>query len=63
MKRKGCLIVVSGASGTGKGTVCAALLKKRTSLRYSISATTRNPRNGEQDGIQYFSIATRVLRE
>lgn len=54
MKRKGCLIVVSGASGTGKGTVCAALLKKRTSLRYSISATTRNPRNGEQDGVQYF---------
>lgn len=54
MKRKGCLIVVSGASGTGKGTVCAALLKKRTSLRYSISATTRNPRKGEQDGVQYF---------
>lgn len=54
MKRKGCLIVVSGASGTGKGTVCAELLKRRTSLRYSISATTRNPRNGEQDGVQYF---------
>lgn len=54
MKRKGCLIVVSGASGTGKGTVCAQLLKKRPSLRYSISATTRNPRNGEQDGVQYY---------
>lgn len=54
MKRKGCLIVVSGASGTGKGTVCAELLKKRSSLRYSISATTRNPRNGEKNGVQYF---------
>ena len=54
MKRKGCLIVVSGASGTGKGTVCAQLLKKRPSLRYSISATTRKPRNGEQDGVQYY---------
>lgn len=54
MKRKGCLIVVSGASGTGKGTVCAELLKKRPSLRYSISATTRNPRNGEKNGVQYF---------
>ena len=54
MKRKGCLIVVSGASGTGKGTVCAQLLKKRPSLMYSISATTRNPRNGEQDGVQYY---------
>ncbi len=54
MKRKGCLIVVSGASGTGKGTVCAQLMKKRPSLRYSISATTRNPRNGEQDGVQYY---------
>lgn len=54
MKRKGCLIVVSGASGTGKGTVCTELLKKRSSLRYSISATTRNPRNGEKNGVQYF---------
>jgi len=51
---KGLLIVLSGPSGTGKGTVCKALLKKRKDLVLSISCTTRAPRAGEKDGISYF---------
>ncbi|MDQ0253778.1 guanylate kinase [Evansella vedderi] len=55
MKRdKGLLIVLSGPSGVGKGTVCGALRKHDTHIRYSVSATTRNPREGEIDGVNYF---------
>lgn len=52
--KKGLLIVVSGASGTGKGTVCSALLEALPDLAYSISATTRQPRKGEVDGQNYY---------
>jgi len=51
---KGLLIVLSGPSGVGKGTVCAALRSKTKNLVYSVSATTRKPREGEVDGINYF---------
>jgi guanylate kinase len=51
---KGILIVLSGPSGVGKGTVCAALRQTATDLVYSVSATTRQPRQGEQDGVNYF---------
>ena len=51
---KGLLIVLSGPSGTGKGTVCKALLKKRTDILLSVSCTTRAPRPGEIDGKSYF---------
>ncbi len=51
---KGLLIVLSGPSGTGKGTVCKALLKKRKDISLSISCTTRLPRQGETDGVSYF---------
>ena len=53
---KGLLIVVSGASGTGKGTVCTELLAKTPALAYSISATTRQPRAGEVDGKTYYFL-------
>ena len=51
---KGLLIVLSGPSGVGKGTVCAALRRKMPGLVYSVSATTRAPRSGEQEGVNYF---------
>lgn len=49
----GLLIVMSGPSGTGKGTVCAELLKKENDLFLSISTTSRNIRAGETDGVTY----------
>ncbi len=51
---KGLLIVLSGPSGTGKGTVCKALLNKRKDISLSVSCTTRTPRAGEIDGVSYF---------
>ena len=52
--KKGLLIVISGASGTGKGTVCKELLTREPSIAYSVSATSRAPREGEQDGHEYY---------
>ncbi|MFC3344267.1 guanylate kinase [Paenibacillus abyssi] len=52
--RRGLLIVLSGPSGVGKGTVCSVLRQKMPELIYSVSATTRQPRQGEMDGINYF---------
>lgn len=54
---KGLLIVVSGASGTGKGTVCKKILSDMPKIFYSISATTRQPRHDEIDGVEYFFIS------
>lgn len=54
--KKGLLIVVSGPSGTGKGTVCAELLEATPELDYSISATTRAMREGEKDGVNYYFL-------
>ncbi|MEK3730986.1 MULTISPECIES: guanylate kinase [Paenibacillus] len=51
---KGLLIVLSGPSGVGKGTVCTALRSQVPDLVYSVSATTRSPRAGEVDGVNYF---------
>ncbi|RYM07227.1 guanylate kinase [Sporolactobacillus sp. THM7-7] len=53
-KEKGLLVVLSGPSGVGKGTVCKALRSRRSALQYSISVTTRKPRQGEIDGVHYF---------
>ena len=54
---KGLLIVISGASGTGKGTVCKKILEDLPSVAYSISATTRKPRDGEVDGREYYFLS------
>ena len=51
---KGVLTVVSGFSGSGKGTIMKALLKKYDNYALSISATTRSPRDGERKGREYF---------
>jgi len=51
---QGILIVLSGPSGVGKGTVCSALRKLNPEIVYSVSATTRSPRQGESEGVNYF---------
>lgn len=56
LNRKGILLVVSGPSGAGKGTICKALLNKNDQIKLSVSATTRKPRNGEVHGVNYFFI-------
>ena len=53
---KGLLIVISGPAGSGKGTVCSHLLKTGD-FAFSVSATTRAPRPGEQNGINYHFIS------
>ncbi len=53
-KNHGLLIVISGPSGAGKGTLCQELLRQMPDLRYSVSSTTRCPRPGEVDGIHYY---------
>ena len=52
----GKMIVISGPSGVGKGTVLGIAMDKRSDLRFSVSATTRAPRPSEQDGIHYYFI-------
>ena len=54
MMKKGLLIVISGFSGAGKGTVVRELLGKYDEYALSVSMTTRQPRPGEQDGVEYF---------
>lgn len=52
--RKGMLVVISGPSGVGKGTICREMLKRYGDIEYSVSATTRQPRVGEVHGRDYF---------
>jgi len=53
---RGVLIVISGPSGAGKGTICKALLEKHKDLYLSVSATTRSPRDGEVEGVNYYFL-------
>lgn len=52
--RKGLLLVLSGPSGVGKGTVGESLMARNPNIRFSVSCTTRAPRPGEVDGLHYF---------
>ena len=54
MKSKGVLLVISGFAGTGKGTLVKALLDRYDNYALSVSATTRQPREGEREGVHYF---------
>ncbi len=57
MKRKGILIVVSGFSGAGKGTLMKKLVQEYDNYALSISMTTRAPREGEEDGREYYFVS------
>lgn len=52
--RNGLLLVISGPSGVGKGTICDGILDRSPNARLSISATTRPMRQNEIDGVDYF---------
>ena len=54
--KKGKLVVISGASGVGKGTVLGIMMKKRDDLKFSVSATTRAPRPSEEHGVHYYFV-------
>lgn len=53
---EGKLVVISGASGVGKGTVLKRMMEKRPDLSFSVSATTRAPRPDEEDGKHYYFV-------
>ena len=61
--KKGELIVISGFSGVGKGTVIGALRSANPEYRFSVSATTRAPRPGEMDGREYFFISREAFEK
>lgn len=63
MNEHGLLVVVSGFSGAGKGTIMKELLKRYSNYALSISATTRNPRQGEVDGREYFFVTEEHFKE
>ncbi|MGN0983488.1 MAG: guanylate kinase [Gemmiger sp.] len=63
MKGEKYLFVVSGPSGTGKDTVVARLLKLHPEIQHTVSATTRSPREGEKDGINYHFMSVQEFEQ
>lgn len=63
MNNNGMLVVFSAPSGCGKDTVFHELLKRRGDVVESVSATTRAPRNGEIDGVNYFFVSEDKFKE
>ena len=61
--KKGKLVVISGASGVGKGTVLGIMMNKREDLKFSVSATTRAPRPSETDGVHYYFVTKEEFEE
>ena len=59
----GKLFVISGASGVGKSTVLQRVIQEGENLFFSVSATTRKPRPGEQDGVNYFFVSKDTFRK
>ena len=60
---KGTLVVISGFSGAGKGTVLSQVLARRPDLYFSVSFTTRPPREGEKDGVNYHFVTRQAFQE
>ena len=63
MTRKGILIVVSGFSGAGKGTLMKELVRTYENYALSVSMTTRSPRPGEEEGKEYFFVSEEEFKE
>ncbi len=63
MSKRGLLIVISGPSGAGKGTICKSLLESNSNIKVSVSATTRGPRVGESEGKNYFFLSKETFKE
>lgn len=63
MGKKGHLFIISAPSGAGKSTILMAILKEDPTLRYSISCTTRPPRDNERDGVDYYFISDAAFRK
>jgi len=63
MKHKGLLIVISGFSGVGKGTLVKKLVDSYDNYALSVSMTTRAPRDGEKDGVSYFFVEKETFEE
>ena len=59
----GKLFIISGASGVGKSTVLSRVMERRDDLLFSVSATTRQPREGEIDGVSYFFVSQEQFQE
>ena len=59
----GKLFVISGASGVGKSTVLAKAMALQPQLQFSVSATTRKPRPGEIDGVNYFFVSKETFQD
>ena len=59
----GNLFVISGASGVGKSTILKRVMACRPDLQFSVSATSRAPREGETDGVQYFFVSMEAFKE
>ena len=57
------LFVISGASGVGKSTVLAKVMAARDDLKFSVSATTRPPRPGEQEAVHYYFVTKEQFEE
>ena len=60
---KGKCFIISGPSGVGKSTVLHALMEKRKNVYFSVSATTRDPRPGEEDGVHYHCLDVDTFRQ
>ena len=62
-KRNGIILVLSGPSGAGKSTACNVIIEEDDNLDFSVSCTTRNPREGELDGVHYNFISKELFKE
>ncbi|SFA79260.1 guanylate kinase [Acetitomaculum ruminis DSM 5522] len=63
MSKRGIMVILSGFAGTGKGTIVKEVLDKYDNYAISVSATTRQPRPGEVDGVNYFFISEEKFEE